>query len=60
MNFLELTRQVDEAVQTKQLEDILKFVKTLKTSKTDVIKKEIKKKYKKLNDKDIDLVIQIM
>lgn len=58
MTFLELDKWITEALGNKDLEKIIKYIKTL-DSDAD-IKKEIKKKFPKLSPEDLELVITLV
>ncbi len=60
MTYLDLSKKVDEAVQTKDLEAVIKFIKSLNTKDDKKIKSELKKKFKKLTSDDIDLAISLV
>ncbi len=60
MKFSDIFKRVDEAVQTKDLESIIKFIKSLNTKDEKKIKLELKKKFKKLTYDDIDLAISLV
>lgn len=60
MTFLELSRKVDEAVLTKDLEKVITFIRSLKTNDEKEISKELKKKFPKLDKDDIELAISLL
>ena len=60
MNFLELSNKIEEALKTKDLENVVKYLQSLNTKNEKEISKKLKKKFPKLTDDDIDLAITLM
>jgi len=60
MTFLELSNRVDEALRTKDLEEVIKFLQKNKSKSEKDLKVLLKDNFPKLNDDDIELSISLM
>jgi len=54
-------QKVREGIMTsKEMDDVEKYLFSLKTDDQKVIRKSLKDKFKKLSDKDIDLLLDLL
>lgn len=54
-------QKVREGIMTsKEIDDVEKYLFSLKTDDQKVIRKSLKDKFKKLSDKDIDLLLDLL
>ncbi len=60
MKFHDLEHLINEAIHNKDLEQVVAFIKTLKTDNVKKISTELKKKFPKLSDKDIELAVSLI
>lgn len=54
-------RNISEGTMTsKEMDEVEKYLFSLKTDDKKVVRKSLKDKFKKLSDKDLDLLIDLM
>ena len=57
MTLRKLSKQINEQLKDKDIESIVRFISTL--DKKDDIKKEVKQKFPRISDNDLELVLSL-